>query len=274
MQSPILQKIIRWLVPFAALAAFAAWMYIAPPGILGKADAIGYAVCHRISERSFHIGDRQLPLCARCSGTFSAAAITLIFLAFTSRKQSGMPAKKFYPLFFFFFLAFGMDGTNSYIYLLKQTTGMLEQIPTLYIPNSALRLLTGTGMGMTMAVFIFPSFNQTVWRDLDAAPVVGSWKRLLSLLALLLALDLLTLTESPIVLYPIAFISVFGALALLTLIFGIVWLMIMRQDNTFTNVRELWLTTLAGFTLAMLMILSIDLFRYNLTGTWGGFPLG
>lgn len=274
MRSPLIQKIIRWIVPLAALAAFAAWMYIAPPGVLGKADAVGYAVCHRIGERSFHIGERQLPLCARCSGTFGAAAISLTFFAFTSRKRSGMPGKKFYFLFLLFFLAFGIDGTNSYIYLLKQTTGALEQLPTLYIPNHTLRLFTGTGMGMTMAAFLFPAFNQTIWRDLDPAPVVDSWKHLLSLLGILLIVDLLVLTESPVVLYPIAFVSTLGVLALLTLIFGIVWLMIMRQDNTFTNVRELWLTALAGFTLAMLMILSIDLFRYNLTGTWGGFPLG
>jgi hypothetical protein len=48
--------------------------------------------------------------------------------------------------------------------------------------------------------------------------------------------------------------------------------MIMRQDNTFENPRELWLPLLAGFTLAMLMLLSIDLFRLQLTGTWSGFP--
>ena len=274
MQSPLLQKIIRWLVPLAALAAFAAWMYIAPPGLLGKADAVGYAVCHRIGERSFHIGETQLPLCARCSGTFGAAAISMVFLAVTSGKRSGMPAKKFYLPFLLFFLAFGIDGSNSYLYLIKQTTGAFTQIPNLYIPNHTLRLLTGTGMGMTMAAFLVPAFHQTVWRDLDPAPVVDSWKRLLSLIGILLIVDLLTLTESPIVLYPIAVISTIGVLGLLSLIFGIVWIMIMRQDNTFTNVRELWLTALAGFTLSMLMILLIDLFRLQLTGTWGGFPLG
>ena len=274
MQSPLLKKIIRWLVPLAALAAFAAWMYVAPPGLLGKADAVGYAVCHRIGERSFHIGDRQLPLCARCSGTFGAAAISMVFFAVTSGKRSGMPGKKFYLPFLLFFLAFGIDGSNSYLYLIKQTTGAFTQIPNLYIPNHTLRLLTGTGMGMTMAAFLVPAFHQTVWRDLDPAPVVDSWKRLLSLIGILLIVDLLTLTESPIVLYPIAVISTIGVLALLALIFGIVWMMIMRQDNTFTKVRELWMVALAGFTLSMLMILAIDLFRLQLTGTWGGFPLG
>ena len=274
MQSPLLKKIIRWIVPLAALTVFAAWMYIAPPGLFGKADAIGYAVCHRIGERSFHIGEMQLPLCARCSGTFSAAAIAMLFFALVSGKRSGMPEKKFYLPFALFFLAFGIDGSNSYLYLLKQTTGALEQIPNLYIPNHTLRLFTGSGMGMTMAAFLVPAFHQTVWRDLDAAPSLRSWKHLLALLGILLAVDLLVLTESPIVLYPLAIVSTLGVLGLLMLIFGIVWLMLMRQDNTFTHARELWLMSLAGFTLAMMMILSIDLLRYNLTGTWGGFPLG
>lgn len=271
---PLLNKIIRWFVPLAALAVFAGWIFIAPPGILGKADAIGYAVCHRISERSFHIGDRQLPLCARCSGTFTAAAVTLTFLSFTARRRSGMPDKKFYIPFALFFLAFAVDGSNSYLYLLKQTTGALTNIPNLYIPNNILRLFTGTGMGMTMAIFLFPAFHQTVWRNLNPAPVIETWKHLLKLIGLLLVVDLLILTESPIVLYPIAFISPLGVLSLLTMIFAMVWLMIMKQDNTFTHAKELWLPLLAGFTLTLLMILAIDLFRLQLTGTWGAFPLG
>jgi uncharacterized membrane protein len=274
MQHPLLQKIIRWFVPLAALIAFAGWMYIAPPGILGKADAVGYAVCHRISERSFHIGDRQLPLCARCSGTFTAAAVGLTFLAVTARKRSGMPDKKFYIPFALFFLAFAVDGSNSYLYLLKQVTGGLTQIPNLYIPNNTLRLFTGTGMGLTMAAFLFPAFNQSVWRNLDPAPVIRTWKHFLTLVGILLVIDLLILTDSPLVLYPIAFISPLGVLALLTMIFAIVWLMMMRQDNTIINGKDLWLPLLAGFTLTLLMIIAIDLFRLQLTGTWGAFPLG
>ena len=274
MQRPLLQRIIQWFVPLAALAAFAGWMYVAPPGILGKADAVGYAVCHRIDERSFHIGGRQLPLCARCSGTFTASAVGLAFLALTAGKRSGMPDKKFYIPFALFFLAFAVDGGNSYLYLLKGTTGALTQIPNLYIPNNTLRLFTGTGMGLTMATFMFPAFNQSVWRDLDPAPVFDAWPRFLALLGLMLALDLAILTDLPIVLYPIAFISPLGVLGLLTMIYTIVWVMIMKQENAFTRLRDLWLPLLAGFTLTLLMILGIDLFRLQLTGTWGGFPLG
>jgi hypothetical protein len=67
---------------------------------------------------------------------------------------------------------------------------------------------------------------------------------------------------------------VLGVLSLLIIVFSMAWLLIMRQENAFTNLRELWMPFLAGTTLAFLMITAIDLLRYTLTGTWGGFPLG
>jgi hypothetical protein len=86
--------------------------------------------------------------------------------------------------------------------------------------------------------------------------------------------DLLILTEKPNVLYPIAIISVLGVLALLVIVFSMVWVLIMRMENTFDSIRQMWMPLLAGTTLALLMITVIDLLRFRLTGTWGGFPLG
>lgn len=264
--------VIKWLVPIAAVFAFAAWMYIAPEGALGKLDAVGYAVCHRIDARSFHIHDRQLPLCARCTGEFYAAGVALIFLGFVSGKRSKFPSRGIIAVLILFFLAFGVDGSNSYLYLMKQTSqGKLDYIPNLYTPNSVLRLFTGSGMGIALATVLYPVVNQTLWRELDERPAL-EWKSFGALVALIVGLDLLVLTDSPIVLYPIAYVSALGALSLLVIVFSILWIMIMRQDNAFENPRELWLSLLAGFTLAMLLILGIDLFRLQLMGTWGGLP--
>jgi len=267
-------NISRWFVPLAAVIVFAVWFSVTPPGILGKADAIGYAICHRIDERSFHIGDRQLPLCARCTGEFFSAAISLLFFAIVSPKKSGMPGWKIGVPLLLFFLAFGIDGSNSYLYLLKTTApGFLDKIPNLYIPNNTLRLLTGSGMGIALASILYPAFNQSMWKTIDTEPVL-TWKKLTILVGIVFAVDLAILTESPIVLLPIAFLSVLGVLALLVMVFSMVWLLLMRQENVFTSLKELWLPFLAGTTLAFLMITAIDLLRFKLTGTWGGFPLG
>ena len=269
-----INNLIRWFIPLAAILAFSAWFYIAPPGLLGKADAIGYAICHRIDERSFQIGDRQLPLCARCTGEFYSAGIALLFFALVSPRKSGMPGWKLGAPLLLFFLAFGLDGSNSYLYLLKHTAnGALENIPNLYIPNNTLRLFTGSGMGIALASILYPAFNQSIWKVHDPSPAL-SWKKLGILVGGILIVNLLILTDSPIILYPIAFISVLGVLFLLIMVFSMAWLLIMRQENIFDSLTQMWLPFLAGTTLAFLMITAIDLLRFKLTGTWGGFPLG
>jgi uncharacterized membrane protein len=270
---PLMGNMIRWLVPVALIFVLAGFLYITPPGLLGKADGIGYAVCHRIEERSFHISDRPLPLCARCTGEFNAAAISLIFMGFVSKKRSSLPRKSILALLGLFFLAFGIDGSNSYLYLLKTTTGQLENIPNIYIPNNTLRLLTGTGMGLAMAVMLYPVVNQSLWREADNRPSLD-WREFGILTGILLVVDLLILTENPIILYPIAILSVLGVLFLLVMVFSIVWVLLMRQENRFERVQQLWLPMAAGLTMALLMISAIDLLRLKLTGTWGGFPLG
>jgi uncharacterized membrane protein len=264
----------RLFVPLAAIVVFAVWFSLTPPGLLGKADAVGYAICHRIGERSFHIGDRQLPLCARCTGEFFAAGITLLFLSVVSPRKSGMPGWKLGAPLLFFLVAFGIDGSNSYLYLLKQTTGgVLANIPNLYIPNNTLRLFTGSGMGIGLASVLYPAFNQSAWKQQNPGPAL-SWKKLGVLVGIVGLVDLLILTESPVVLYPIAILSVLGVLALLVMVFSMLWMMMMRQEGEFSSLRQMWMPFLAGTTLAFLMISAVDLLRFKLTGTWGGFPLG
>ncbi len=64
-----------WLIIVVFLLV--AWLLNTPNGLLGKADALGYAVCHRIDARSFHIHDRQTPLCSRCTGMYLGAMLGL-----------------------------------------------------------------------------------------------------------------------------------------------------------------------------------------------------
>jgi uncharacterized membrane protein len=265
----------KYLVVLAAILVFIGWIISTPPGLLGKADAIAYAVCHRISERSFHIGSLQLPLCARCSGMYLGAVVGLVYQSITGWKRGKIPRWSILAILIVFFLAFGFDGANSYLYLLKQLKpGILPWLPNLYIPNNTLRLLTGSGMGLVMAVMLFPAFNQSIWKDHDPkqSPIPG-WKSFGLLLGIQLVLDLLVLTQSPLALYPLAIIGVLGVWLLLTMIYTLVYVMILGQDNSFTKLRQIWLPLTAGFTIAMIQIAAIDMLRFWLTGTWGAFPL-
>lgn len=272
--SLFVQTLPNWMVPLAAIAIVAAFLYIAPPGFWGKMDAIGYAVCHQLDERSFHVDGQRFPLCARCSGMYLGAVLGIVYLTLTQPRSAGMPPKPVIVLLALFGLVFAVDGGNSYLYLMKQTSGgRLDFLPNLYIPNNILRIFTGSGMGLGLAVAVFLSFNQTIWTDWNDRPILGKRKDVGILIALAVGMVLLVLTDWEFVLYPAAFISAAGVLLLLTMVYSMLWTMLMRQDNTYPTLRAAWLPVLAGLTIALLQITLIDLFRLWLTGTWGGFPL-
>lgn len=262
-----LSRSLNWLVFLAVGLVFLGWLLSTPSGLLGKADAIGYAVCHRIDLRSFHLGARQLPLCARCTGMYLGAVIGLVYQFSFFPKRSGAPPRGILVSMAVLFLAFAFDGINSYL-------SLFPGVPTLYPPNNTLRLLTGSGMGVVIAAVLFIAFNQTVWKDWEAAPALGDWRTFGGLLGLGLFFDGLILIENPLVLYPLALISALGVMVLLTMIYAMLLLIITRAENRFSRIGELYLPLTAGFALGLLQVGTLDLLRFWLTGTWDGFHLG
>ncbi len=121
------------------------------------ADRAGYAVCHRIGGHSFSIAGRQLPLCARCSGTYLAALAGLIVLTLRGKGLAGrFPARPYLWVLGLFMLAWAADGLNSFLALLG--------LPHLYEPNNLLRLITGSLQGIAVAAVLLPALNITLWR--------------------------------------------------------------------------------------------------------------
>ena len=260
---------LAWPLALAALALTAgAWLALTPPGLLGKADAVGYAICHRIDLRSFHIGERAMPLCARCTGIYLGALAGVLVLAALGRgRAGGLPRTPQLVVLVGFIGLMGVDGLNSYATL-------FPGVPHLYEPQNWLRLATGAFNGLAVAGLIYPVFNQTLWRDWDPAPVLRNWREL-GLLALAAAgLIALTLTDEPLVLYPLALLSSFGVLALLTMLYTIGLLAVTGRNNTLAGWRAAALPLLIGLTLAVLQIGLIDAGRYLVFGTWAGFPVG
>lgn len=241
------------------------WLMNTPAGLLGKADAVGYAICHRIPERSFLIGDRPTPLCARCSGMQLGALLGFIY-QLRLGKRGGMPAVKISVVLGFFLLAFAVDGLNSYIQFFPNS-------PALYAPQNWLRLATGTGIGIGIAALLYPVFNQTLWADYSRQPALSTWKQLGHLLLLAAILDLVILSQNPLALYPLALLSALSVLSILTLVYSIIWALVLRLENRYETPRQAWALLLAGFAAALAQISLMDAARFALTGSWNGFLL-
>jgi len=259
----------RQMLVLTALIILGLWMGYTPAGLLGKADAVGYAVCHRIDARSFHLGDRQIPVCARCSGQYLGAMLSLGYLFLRRPRRTGTPAWPILGVLILFALAYAIDGFNSYLHLLPNLSRFY-----IYEPANPLRLLTGTGLGIGMGVMLFPAFNQTVWKMHDRRPVLNGIGELALLLVLALLVDFLVLSENPLILYPLALVSAAGVVVLLTLVYTMVVVMVFKQENRMAGWRDLLYPLLAGFIIALTQIAVLDLVRFLLTGTWSGFHFG
>lgn len=252
----------RWLVPAVAAIMAAIWLVNTPQGLLGKADAVAYSVCHRIAERSFLVGGRALPLCARCSGMYLGIVGAWLFYSFTSRREGGFPPMKLLAILGAFALAWGLDGLNSFMTLVPGA-------PSVYAPSNLGRLLTGTLMGISMMSIVFPMFNQVAWIEWRPKPALDSFKKLGGVLLSGLVLAGLALTDNPIIQYPLALISAGGVILLLTLIYATLVLNFWRSNQA-QGWGDLWLVLTMGFILALLQIGLLDLGRFQLTGTWSG----
>ena len=255
----------RWVLLGLAIGLTAVWLFLTPGGLLGKADAIGYAVCHRIDVRSFHIGEIQFPLCARCSGTFIGAMLGLAFQTAFGRKGK-MPPVLVLILFGALALAWVLDGSNSFLMLLPVGRSV-------YVTQNWTRLITGTGMGLAISAVLRPAFIQTIYKTWDEESVFDRWQPLVGLLLVAAVLDVLILLEIPWILYPLALVGSLGVVVLLVMIYGMVWTMITDHENRYASLREAWVPIVAGYSVALLQIGVIDLLRYIWTGTWAGFVL-
>ena len=94
------------------------------------------------------------------------------------------------------------------------------------------------------------------------------------LLSLAVLLDLIVLSEFWPALYILALISSAGVLVLLSMVYSMVFLMLLRKENLFERLGQMLVPLSAGFFLALLQIAALDIVRYWLTGTWNGFSLG
>ncbi len=253
-----------WALSILMLILLSIWLYETPAGLWGKANAIAYAVCHRILSHSFTAGDWQMPLCARCTGMYTGTLVGMLFLNLRKGRAAELPPLKILIALGVLLAAFGLDGVNSYLHFLPGAPGLYE-------PRNWLRLLTGSGVGMGIAAVLVPVFHQAVWQNSKNEAALGSWKAFFLLLACVGLADALVLTGNPLLLYPIALLSALTVVLILGTVYTVVWIMLSKQENTFASLRKLQTFLLAGAFTAMLQISSFDLVRFWITQTWSGF---
>lgn len=227
--------------------------------------AIGYSVCHQIPSHSFKIGLLDFPLCSRCMGMYLGNLVGFAFLL-TQGKRGGLPSRKHLIFFGSLFLAWLVDGSNSFI------SGFLGKT-FLFSSTNLLRWITGYGMGLTMALAIFLLFNQTVWRKVDSRSPLQNHYMIPGMLISGAVLLIFILNQHEIFMAILAYLSTTMVVILLTLLYSIVWMIIMHKENSFRKTSEMLFLLNIGFFCAILQIILLDAARYYLTGSWASLGI-
>src|SRR5579859_555585 len=262
---PLVDRVAPYAVAALATVVVGTWLLYTPPGLLGKADAIAFAFCHRLVSHSILMGEEAMPLCARCTGIYLGALVGLFTLGGLGRRRAGgLPRRPLLVVLVAFIGIMGIDGLNSYATL-------LPGVPHLYQPQNWLRLVTGTGNGLALAALILPVMNQTLWRDWEDRPVLGRFRELGLMLVISAVVVGLVLTNNINVLVPMALLSVLGVLALVVALNTTVLLIALHRENRVTSWTGALTPLLAGLTMAFIEIGLIDLVRFSIFHTWSGF---
>jgi uncharacterized membrane protein len=271
------------LVVAVAVAAFMTFLLVTPREMLdytgdwflAKTQMVGYAVCHQIVKHTFIIG-QPLPLCARCTGTFTGALVGFFGQAVVLRRRRAVefPSVLAVLVLITFTLLWAFDGLNS----LLATPGMNTTIVTvlnvqhLYEPLQELRLTTGALNGLTMSALVYPAFNATMWRQFLPERAIRGLRDLgllvlleLGMVGVVLSLVLISWRWT---LYPLAFVGALGVLTLLVSVNTMLVLIAIQRENTVDNWRAALIPLLAGFVVSLVQIAAIGAVRYGVTGTF------
>jgi uncharacterized membrane protein len=156
-------------------------------------------------SHSVFIGGEQLPLEARMGGIFlgflCAVALVLVF----GRLRASQPPHGALGLACWALVALtGLDGLNAFLFD--------GNLPHLYTPNTALRLLTGLGAGLGLGLMAVPVVAGVVWaRPSDEASIEDPLE-LLGGLVLVGLVGALVLVGVGVLLWPIALAMLAGVI--------------------------------------------------------------
>lgn len=246
-----------------AIAIILFAILLPPSTLLGKADVVGYAICHQLPERSFFLDGRQLPLCARCTGTFLGAIVGMIAMLLLGRRRaSRLPSAPVLFILVFFVGFWAFDGLNSYM-------TFFPGAPNLYEPQNWLRLTTGMLNGLALVIIVFPIFNFTLWRDTTPDRVIKNVWEILAILPVMAILIVIIQAEIGYLLYPLAILSSLGVLMMLVLINSMIATVVLGREGQAKTWLQAMVPLTIGTALAILQVAGMVLLRAYLTAKLG-----
>lgn len=121
---------------------------------------------------------------------------------------------------------------------------------------------------MTLSIALLAVLNITLWKDNQTQALISNVSQLFPPLALTLGLGSLLLLNARIVFILLAYISITAVILVITLLHTNIWVLLMRKENTYNNLRELLPMLVLGLCTAQIQFMLLAAARLSLTGGW------
>jgi uncharacterized membrane protein len=219
-----------------------------------------YLALHGVCAQTHNLvsGGVQLPLCARDSGMYLSYIVTMVVVFVRGRGHAGrLPPWPISLTILGLALLMAGDGLNSTL----AEMGLAYAYP----PRNDLRLLTGMGAGIGLALIILLVINTALRCDVDdQLPALGGWRDLALVLVLDAAIVAALAVDTPLLAWPLALLVTFGVIGNLALVLSLVPAMALGRAGRVSHLVQLAHPASIGLVLAVAFLVALARFRLGL----------
>ncbi|NTW01654.1 MAG: DUF2085 domain-containing protein [Oscillochloris sp.] len=225
------------------------------PGI--SLERVLYLALHGICAQTHNLisGGIQLPLCARDSGMYLSYLATLGVIVARGRGNAGrLPPLRMSLVVLALFLLMAMDGVNSTLAEL----GLAHA----YEPRNDLRLLTGMGAGIGLALVVLLVLNTALRRDVDDnLHSLGQWRELGIVLAVDAAIVGALALNTPLLAVPLALLVAIGVIGNLAIVMSLVPSLFLGLGGRVTRLSQIAHPVSIGLVLTLTFLITLARYR-------------
>ncbi len=223
-----------------------------------KLRLVGAACCAQAPTRTLSFGGQPMPLDARDAGLYLTLLLALGAAAVVGRGRSARwPPRPLLALLGGLLVAMIVDGINSTL----QTRGLHGLYPT----TNPIRVITGAGAGLSLAVLGLPLVNRIVWRGPEDEAVLEDYIELAGFVVVAVVAAAVLLASRDWLYYPLSLLSTLGVLLGWGLVNAVVVTVATRREQRATTGGDAALLLLAGVVLTLCEVAVVDVVRHATT---------
>lgn len=247
---------------FGLLLAGVSVFLLLPGAFADKSRALLHGLCAQTPAHSFSFGDTLLPFDGRMTGIYAGVGVTLAWLVGSGRMlRYSLPSLGVCILLGAFVVLMAIDGFNSLLSDLRLWHP--------YEPQNALRLITGYGTGVSLAIVLSWLVSSSLWRLSSERRIVEAPRNLLVPLAALVPVAGIVLASPGWLHAPVSILLIVSAWATLAGLALAMILLAFRLDDRVLRPAQTHLPGAAAMVVALVIMVGLAAVRFWLEQALG-----